>query len=380
MAFFSCISGQTEYNVKRLIQGQRGGDLTECGIQQAYALGERLSRGGAKEWAFDLLVVSDLHRTRQTAGAILESGVSVGYVLDRRLREKACGVLEGSPLGASERLAREAMGVVSSSSMDAEESHHRSRHSPRSCERSSGGSKISGKAGAKIDHHMVRAFRPEGGENWLDVNDRASDLVQSLVFKFPEFMARKREWISSEAGACLKGDLKRKKPRSSLRRLSFHVLVVTHGGWIKEMKNLIEHKDTNANNLRNTSLTTLRIGNIPAKYFTPLMDSMDGAGESVDCYDISTRRDREARRVWNECSRSFVLMNDASHIRDLDGFPVTVIPIPIPIPVEEEKSGDDGGGEDTILLHKDMHGRDCLAVETRKEEEIAGENGMLERH
>ncbi len=76
--------------------------------------------------------MSDLKRTMDTAKAIekqFKSKNAPTLIPDMRLREKGAGILEGQPLGTPSAMAK--------------------------------------KAGIP-----AREFRPEGGESWIDVNNR----------------------------------------------------------------------------------------------------------------------------------------------------------------------------------------------------------------
>ena len=81
--------GQTHSNVATIIQGHGDSGLTEEGIAQAEAIGERLA-----EEPCDVLISSDLGRAHETAKRIAaRNGREVA--LDSRLRERAFGVGEG---------------------------------------------------------------------------------------------------------------------------------------------------------------------------------------------------------------------------------------------------------------------------------------------
>ena len=81
--------GETRWNVEARIQGQRDSDLTEEGVAQAVALGERLA--GER---FDRIVSSDLGRARETARRIA-AACGRDITLDVRLRERHFGQGEG---------------------------------------------------------------------------------------------------------------------------------------------------------------------------------------------------------------------------------------------------------------------------------------------
>lgn len=81
--------GQTHWNVAAIIQGQGDSNLTDEGIAQAEAIGERLAVEPS-----DAIISSDLGRAHETAKRIAaKNGKPI--VLDRRLRERAFGVGEG---------------------------------------------------------------------------------------------------------------------------------------------------------------------------------------------------------------------------------------------------------------------------------------------
>jgi probable phosphoglycerate mutase len=81
--------GQTHWNVAAIIQGQGDSELTDEGVAQAEAIGERLAREPC-----DVLISSDLGRAHETAKRIAaRNGKTI--VLDSRLRERCFGVGEG---------------------------------------------------------------------------------------------------------------------------------------------------------------------------------------------------------------------------------------------------------------------------------------------
>ncbi|GAA3405130.1 histidine phosphatase family protein [Paenibacillus hodogayensis] len=83
--------GTTEWNVAGRLQGQNDIPLNEAGRRQAYALGERLL---SERW--DCVVSSDLARAKETADII--AGIAgLGPVrLERSLRERTHGRLDGT--------------------------------------------------------------------------------------------------------------------------------------------------------------------------------------------------------------------------------------------------------------------------------------------
>ena len=88
--------GETIGNIKSIIQGQTGGELTEEGFHQVSLLGKRLS-----EINFDYIYCSDLNRTKQTLETILKelkfppSKKNIFY--EKSLREINVASLVGQP-------------------------------------------------------------------------------------------------------------------------------------------------------------------------------------------------------------------------------------------------------------------------------------------
>src|SRR5918999_6281569 len=81
--------GQTQWNLKLVRQGHLDSPLTERGIAQAKALGERLARE-----TFTALYSSDLGRALQTA-QMIAAATGHKIVTDARLRERHLGIFQG---------------------------------------------------------------------------------------------------------------------------------------------------------------------------------------------------------------------------------------------------------------------------------------------
>ena len=86
--------GHSEWNLADRFTGWTDIALTEVGLAEAAAAGQRLARAGL---AFDAVHVSALRRTRQTAEAVLAAmGVSgLPLLADWRLNERHYGALQG---------------------------------------------------------------------------------------------------------------------------------------------------------------------------------------------------------------------------------------------------------------------------------------------
>jgi len=82
--------GETEENVKRIVQGQGFGALSKRGKEQAKKLAERL-----KDEKMDAIFCSDLKRARDTAREIIKFHPRVPIHYTRKLRERSFTVLEG---------------------------------------------------------------------------------------------------------------------------------------------------------------------------------------------------------------------------------------------------------------------------------------------
>lgn len=83
--------GETEWNVKHLLQGHADSPLTPTGISQAEAVAKEL-----RNETFDLAFSSDLLRAKRTAEIIaMEHNLTV--TATKALRERYLGKLEGQP-------------------------------------------------------------------------------------------------------------------------------------------------------------------------------------------------------------------------------------------------------------------------------------------
>ena len=81
--------GQTQWNLKLIRQGHLDSPLTEMGLAQAKALGDRLARE-----TFSALYSSDLGRAVQTA-QMIAAATGHEIVTDPRLRERHLGIFQG---------------------------------------------------------------------------------------------------------------------------------------------------------------------------------------------------------------------------------------------------------------------------------------------
>jgi broad specificity phosphatase PhoE len=93
--------GETEWNVKDILQGQLDSPLTERGIEQAHKLGERLG-----DVNFDRVFSSDLERAERTAEiAFVERQLALAT--SELLRERNWGIYDGKQADFFRREARD---------------------------------------------------------------------------------------------------------------------------------------------------------------------------------------------------------------------------------------------------------------------------------
>jgi probable phosphoglycerate mutase len=86
---FTVRHGETEWNLVGRQQGHLDSPLTQTGIEQAHALaGSLLGRG------IEVIYSSDLGRAAQTA-AIIGAKLGLSATIDRRLRERHLGLMQG---------------------------------------------------------------------------------------------------------------------------------------------------------------------------------------------------------------------------------------------------------------------------------------------
>jgi probable phosphoglycerate mutase len=81
--------GQTQWNIRKIRQGHLDSELTDKGVAQARALGQRIAREN-----FTALYSSDLGRALHTA-RMIAAVTGHEIVTDERLRERHLGVFQG---------------------------------------------------------------------------------------------------------------------------------------------------------------------------------------------------------------------------------------------------------------------------------------------
>ncbi|VEU24308.1 DEKNAAC105623 [Brettanomyces naardenensis] len=86
--------GQTEWNIKRILQGHSNIPINETGKQQAALLGKRL-----KDYEFDYVITSDLKRCLQTLAQVLGEDrfedADLNIKKTKNFRERYMGDVEG---------------------------------------------------------------------------------------------------------------------------------------------------------------------------------------------------------------------------------------------------------------------------------------------
>lgn len=121
--------GESEYNEKRKIQGQKDCDLTEKGMRQARQMTEHYE---GRE--FDAVYSSDLKRALKTAEEFVEDR-DTEILIRKELRERSLGEIEGSD---SERWK-------------------------------------------ELNPGTDGEWKPEGGENLIEHKERASEILEEIL-------------------------------------------------------------------------------------------------------------------------------------------------------------------------------------------------------
>lgn len=130
--------GETNENANNISMGHIDGTLSEKGKIQVEKLGRRL-----KDEKIDFIYSSDLGRTKETLKEILKYHSHVPVVYDELLRERAKGIFEG-----------------------------RSQIEHRDAREASGQSRWE--------------YRPEGGENFIDVRNRVGSFIEKITKQHSE--------------------------------------------------------------------------------------------------------------------------------------------------------------------------------------------------
>jgi len=98
--FYIVRHGETDWNAKKLLQGQKDIPLNEKGANQALELRRKL-----KNVKFDIIFSSDLQRAYKTAEPLaLERDLAIQTT--RLLRERSFGRLEGSPISSLNKFSK----------------------------------------------------------------------------------------------------------------------------------------------------------------------------------------------------------------------------------------------------------------------------------
>ncbi|KAL2102678.1 hypothetical protein ACEWY4_001846 [Coilia grayii] len=195
--------GETQYNKDKLLQGQ-GIDtpLSEVGLQQAQEAGQYL-----RELRFHKAFSSNLQRAQQTAKAILSNNIhssGIELVSDALLRERGFGIAEGRPKDALKNMAN-AAGMA------------------------------------------CRDFTPPGGETLDQVRTRfrkfLAGLFQGMVteYGYPEPSAP----VEASAATAGHDGPPLSLPDDGLAGVPLHVLVVSHGAYIRAaVRHLVEELES----------------------------------------------------------------------------------------------------------------------------------------
>ncbi|CDW82371.1 UNKNOWN [Stylonychia lemnae] len=198
MEYWFVRHGETKGNIDKIVQGWQPGELSQLGKDQAK------------------IYVSDLKRTVDTA-ILIQEGLLQDKVpplqLEMRLREKSAGIYEGQPLGSTSSAAKE-LGLD------------------------------------------PRKYKPEGGESWLDLNQRIHSFLNETL---KIHLNSKQETQVQEEQKDY--EQQQQLPQSEEQPMQ-KILCVTHGGFITELLNVLQefqgkepiHKDK----VRNCSIYVFR--------------------------------------------------------------------------------------------------------------------------
>jgi broad specificity phosphatase PhoE len=127
--------GQTEANLRKILQGQSDGPLTALGLQQAERLAIHL-----KNFHIDQIYSSDLSRASDTAAAIAKYH-HIHFQTSPLLREWNGGELDGQPAEVFKQLVQT----------------------------------------LKSSNNPLSAYRARGGETLIEVRQRAGAFLQQLI-------------------------------------------------------------------------------------------------------------------------------------------------------------------------------------------------------
>ncbi|GFS17967.1 fructose-2,6-bisphosphatase TIGAR [Elysia marginata] len=184
--------GETMSNRFKIMQGQLDTQLSDMGEEQARLAGKRL-----KDQRFTHVFSSDLARAANTARKILaeNTNTTCNLTLDQRLRERGFGHLEGRPF-TDYKKAQEESGV---------------------------------------SHEM---FTPEGGETIDQVYHRAKDFFRDLCKLMAEPV--KPHSVSDEKDASPSDGEFPPSPSGSESQLTQQKKTHSHGGALTDTSNLID--------------------------------------------------------------------------------------------------------------------------------------------
>ncbi|XP_028304558.1 fructose-2,6-bisphosphatase TIGAR B [Gouania willdenowi] len=239
--------GETQYNRDKLLQGQ-GVDtlLSPTGVDQCEAVGRRLS-----DVPFSHVFVSNLQRAVQTAEIILRNNAHCSHMdmaLEPLLRERGFGVAEGRPKEDLKNMANAA-----------------------------------GQA--------CRDYTPPGGETLDQVRLRFKQFLRVLFQQMLDSHdASKLDDSSSATGS----------PDDGLHGASIHVLVVSHGAYIRvAVRHLVEDLKC-----------TLPAGLKPSQLFSPCPNT------GISRFVLTVSRSGPESRATLTAARC-VFTNRKEHLEEL---------------------------------------------------------------
>mmetsp|Transcript_25899 Transcript_25899/g.56208 ORF Transcript_25899/g.56208 Transcript_25899/m.56208 type:complete len:335 (-) Transcript_25899:223-1227(-) len=256
--------GQTDANAAHINQGQSDSELNGNGHQMALLLGKALARE-----SYAAVYQSDLVRVRQTT-EIIKKCQPANHTFEvedhELLRERNAGEFEGEPVGSVDAAAR-ACGQI------------------------------------------PREYVPKFGESWGDVNRRADEFIQQLL---------ENHLPPPSAGEVAENKLRNKgMPKKDPNTKT--ILVVTHGGFIKEFINVVSHYGGGQ------LVTSPAIASTTARPYGqprwPANGQLTGNGGSPNLYPNKARNASIYRfnMMWRNgrLVAAMTCENDISHLRGL---------------------------------------------------------------
>jgi len=229
--------GETMSNRESIMQGQLDTHLSDLGHEQARMIGKKL-----KDTAFSHAFSSDLRRASDTANAIMTANTvsTCQLTLDKRIRERGFGILEGKP--------------------------HSEFH-----------------AAVQESGIPAAVYTPEGGETIPQVSQRAAAFFSEMCGTVAESLTASQDNGNSDVDNSV--------------NLNGHVLIVSHGLLLRELKLVIAQRFS---------------GDLDAEVKSELKKISPNTGRSQFVVQASKS---DSDKLHIKCL-SIDVLNDDSHLRE----------------------------------------------------------------